>query len=60
MDKKFTLELDSNDVNVIFNALVERPYKEVAHILATIQQQVQAQNASQNAPEEAEAKADGK
>ena len=43
MDKKFTLELGGNAINVIFNALQDRPYREVAGVIAEIQQQVERQ-----------------
>ncbi len=43
MDKKFTLELGGNAINVIFNALQDRPYREVAGVIAEIQRQVEEQ-----------------
>ena len=55
MDKKFTLELGGNAINVIFNALQDRPYREVAGVITEIQRQVE----EQQRPVEEE-KADGK
>lgn len=46
MDKKFTLELGGNAINVIFNALQDRPYREVAGVIAEIQRQVEEQQRS--------------
>lgn len=43
MDKKFTLELGGNAINVIFNALQDRPYREVAGVIAEIQRQIEEQ-----------------
>lgn len=44
--KSYTLTLTEDQVNLVGNALVERPYKEVANVLAILQQQVAMQQAS--------------
>lgn len=55
MDKQFTLNLGGNAINIIFNALQDRPYREVAGVIAGIQRQVE----EQQKPAEAEEKPDG-
>lgn len=55
MDKKFTIEIGGYAIDIILNALQDRPYKEVAGIIAEIYGQVE----KQQAPTEGE-KADGK
>ena len=51
MEKKFTLEFGSDAINTIFDALADKPYRAVAHIVAEIQRQIQAQQ-QESAPEE--------
>lgn len=40
---KFTFEFEEQDTQIIVNALMERPYKEVFRILGKIQNQIDKQ-----------------
>ena len=47
---EMTLTLTSKDMDIVANALGQRPYVEVAQLLQKISQQVQAQNQPPAAP----------
>lgn len=41
--KTFTIQLEENELQIIAIALQERPYREVAKVIATISSQVEQQ-----------------
>lgn len=43
MENKFTLSLDINQVNAIFAALSEQPYKTAAPLIAALDEQLKPQ-----------------
>ena len=43
MDKTYELKLTGNEINLLFEALQELPYKRVAAVIGNINQQVIAQ-----------------
>jgi hypothetical protein len=47
MPDSYTLKLTSKQMDVVGNALAQRPYAEVAQLLQEITQQIQAQQAQQ-------------
>lgn len=51
-----TLVLTNEELTTIFNSLAERPYKEAAPIIGTMQQQLQAEMEEKKKKFEAEAK----
>lgn len=55
MEKEFELKLGIEAINFILNALADKPYRNVATLISSIQGQVERQNV----PAEAEEKADG-
>jgi len=52
----FTLTLDPTTVNQIAGILAEKPFKDVAHIIMNLQQQVTVQEAQQRTAAEETAK----
>ena len=42
-DKKFTLSLTEAELNTIFTKLADAPFKDVAPVIGSIQQQLQQQ-----------------
>jgi hypothetical protein len=42
MDKEFNLTLNEQEINALFNALIERPFKEVAPVVAKVQEAYKA------------------
>lgn len=48
----FTLVFTSEELNVIFNALQDKPFREVAGIIDNIRMQISAAQAEQEAKEE--------
>lgn len=38
MDKEYNLTLNEQEINALFNALIERPFKEVAPVVAKVQE----------------------
>lgn len=52
MEQSITLELTAAEVNVILNALAQRPFAEVANTFGKIQQQAQAQFQPEEQPVE--------
>ena len=52
----FTLVFTSEELNVIFNALQDKPFREVAGIIDNIRMQIQAAQAEQTEKERQEAK----
>ena len=52
----FTLVFTSEELNTIFNALQDRPFREVAGIIDNIRMQIQAAQAEQAEKERQEAK----
>ena len=43
-DKKFTLTLTEAELNTIFTKLADAPFKDVAPVIGSIQQQLQLQS----------------
>lgn len=52
----FTLVFTSEELNVIFNALQDKPFREVAGIIDNIRMQIQAAQAEQTEKERQEVK----
>lgn len=50
----FKLEFTEAELNIVFNALTQRPFAEVANLVGKIQQDVQKQSMSTNTPKEGE------
>lgn len=50
----FKLEFTEAELNIVFNALTQRPFAEVASLVGKIQQDVQKQSMSTNTPKEGE------
>ena len=42
MDKEYSLTLSEQEINALFNALIERPFKEVAPVVAKVQEAYKA------------------
>ena len=42
MDKEYSLTLNEQEINALFNALIERPFKEVAPVVAKVQEAYKA------------------
>lgn len=50
----FKLEFTEAELNIVFNALTQRPFAEVANLVGKIQQDIQKQSMSANTPKEGE------
>lgn len=55
MITEYTFTFSDKDTQEIFEALIERPYKQVAHIINNFQMQVQRQQTPQEEPKDNEA-----
>ena len=42
MDKEYNLTLNEQEINALFNALIERPFREVAPVVVKVQEAYKA------------------
>jgi len=50
----FKLEFTEAELNIVFNALTQRPFAEVAQLLGKLQQDIQKQSQETKMPKESE------
>ena len=56
MEKSYELKLNEQEIQIIFNALLERPFKEVAEMVAKLQELYRANYADPAQPKQEEIK----
>ena len=52
MEKQYNLTLTEQEINAVFNALVEKPFKEVAQLVAKLQDAYRQTNEQAIKPKE--------
>ena len=52
MSKEYNLTLTENEINMVFNAMVEKPFREVAPLVAKLQEAYRQTNEQAIKPKE--------